>query len=139
MTEWRALCEELAEDVRYLSECLRDPDSGVDPVCLSGAEADYHRARALLAQLEPEAVGLSEEDQHAVVGWHRHIRQRLQSKAAGLLLQRDGIAHPHRRIEAAQVGVEGGVAGGRVHSAVVEGAVEQQQPARSQGLPAAGQ
>ena len=37
MTEWRALCEELAEDVRYLSECLRDPDSGVDPVCLSGA------------------------------------------------------------------------------------------------------
>lgn len=68
MTEWRALCEELAEDVRYLSECLRDPDSGVDPVCLSGAEADYHRARALLAQLEPEAVGLSEEELEEMFG-----------------------------------------------------------------------
>jgi len=50
----------------------------------------------------------------------------------GLLHQLNGITHPHGWIETAQVLVEGGVAGGSVYAAVVEGAIEQQQSARPQ-------
>ena len=42
-----------------------------------------------------------------------------------------GIAYPHGRVEAAQVGIEGGVAGGRMDASILEGAVEQKQPARA--------
>ena len=60
-TDFRALCAELAEDVRYLSECLRDPENGVDPVCLSECEDDLHRARAALGQPSPEGELTDEE------------------------------------------------------------------------------
>ena len=57
MTDFRALCAKMAEDIRYLSECLRNPDDGHDPVCLSECESDYQEARAALAHPAPVAVG----------------------------------------------------------------------------------
>jgi hypothetical protein len=53
--DYRAALAELIESVRYLSECWRDPENGVDPVCLAEAETQMHEASALLAA--PEAVG----------------------------------------------------------------------------------
>lgn len=56
MTDFRDLCAELAEDVRYLTECLRNPSHRVDALCLSDAEDDYRRAHTALAQTGEEEL-----------------------------------------------------------------------------------
>jgi hypothetical protein len=65
--DFRQLCTELVEDVRYLSECLRDPDNGVDPVCLSEAEAHMQEARAALAA---EQQGPTDEEIGELIWQH---------------------------------------------------------------------
>jgi hypothetical protein len=47
----------------------------------------------------------------SVDGRHRLIRQRLKAKAERLHAHLLGIAQPHGRIEAAQVDIEGVIAG----------------------------
>ena len=104
-TDFRALCAELAEDVRYLSECLRDPENGVDPVCLSECEDDLHRARAALAQPSPEGELTDEELLHV---WRFNFAKTDQTRfldisraaiaaaldAAGLAAKAVGDGHP---------------------------------------------
>ncbi len=43
-----------------------------------------------------------------------------------------GVAHPHGGVEAAQMGIKGGIAGGCVPPTIAEGAIEQQQAAGAQ-------
>jgi hypothetical protein len=55
--DYRAALAGLIGSVRYLSECWRDPENGVDPVCLAETETQMYEARALLDAPATEAVG----------------------------------------------------------------------------------
>ena len=66
------------------------------------------------------------KNQDAIIGRYPPIRQRLQPKTQRLFRNHPSIAHSHARIEAAQVVIEGGIAGCRGHAIAKEGAVEQQ-------------
>lgn len=103
-TDFRALCAELAEDVRYLSECLRDPENGVDPVCLSECEDDLHRARAALAQPSPEGELTDEELLHV---WRFNFAKTDQTRF--LDISRAAIAADRARRPAPEPPAEGEV------------------------------
>ena len=51
-TDWKALCAQLAENIRYLLDCVADGDS--DPVAIAECVQHLGATRALLSQPEPE-------------------------------------------------------------------------------------
>ena len=57
-TDWKALCAQLAENVRYLLDCVADGDS--DPVAIAECVQRLGATRLLLSQPEPE--GLTDEE-----------------------------------------------------------------------------
>jgi hypothetical protein len=57
MTDFRALCAELAENVRYLLDCVADGDS--DPVAI--AECVQHLGFTRVALAQPEGEGSSDQ------------------------------------------------------------------------------
>ena len=59
-TDWKALCAQLAENVRYLLDCVADGDS--DPVAIAECVQRLGATRAVLSQPEPE--GLTDEELH---------------------------------------------------------------------------
>jgi hypothetical protein len=58
MTDFRALCTEQAENVRYLLDCVADGDS--DPVAI--AECVHHLGFTRAALTQPEAEGPSDQE-----------------------------------------------------------------------------
>jgi hypothetical protein len=63
MTDFRALCAEQAENVRYLLDCVADGDS--DPVAIAECVQHLGFTRAALAQ--PEGHGLTEDQLDVLV------------------------------------------------------------------------
>jgi len=57
-TNWKALCAELAENVRYLLDCVADDDS--DPVAIMECVQHLGATRDALAQSEPEGPTVME-------------------------------------------------------------------------------
>ena len=57
-TNWKALCAELAENVRYLLDCVADGDS--DPVAIMECVQHLGATRAYLDQPEPEGPTVME-------------------------------------------------------------------------------
>lgn len=82
-TDWKALCAELLEDVRYLIDAVCDGEH--DPVALRECAEDRDRARAALSQ--PEAVGPTDEELNdlywATVTTHP-VRENIAVHIAGL-------------------------------------------------------
>ena len=61
-TDWKALCAQLAENVRYLLDCVADGDS--DPVAIAECVQHLGDTRTLLSQ--PESEGLTDEELLAI-------------------------------------------------------------------------
>ena len=100
------------------------------PKALRKVAGTVGRCRAWSPAAAPNSADASErriEQKQPVVGGHRHIGQGTQPPALGQGADPVGVPHPHGGVDAAQVGIKGGVAGGGVLAAVAERAIEQQQ------------